>query len=551
MNSSPRFFAVTTPGLSATRWLSYVLAAHPDVYVAHGKHRLDAVVRGDFERSKGSADLDSLVHGNDLFDFYVRASLEEVLLRYQETRPGARALGCVHTYTIESLVRAARRPEVLARLQVRNVVRHPVSYIASHYSLVRSAESHPALYRLYLEQVFPQALEAFPELFLLECPDFRAFLAFAVSCYGVADRIHDACYPGLRHVKMEDLTTSVEILQDSCESLTGLCYSPEMLAEFLQGGAVNRHRSADAIKDPQAVFAGWEPWQQDMAVVMIPGIVLDWLEGIGYDVSMLRAAASRPTAGQRTSSKAPCLGDCLRSLDPQHPLLAWLGRPASSPIRRIEAEFQGFDLVRYRERDYAVARVLGSADLSGLSPEKLRDLEDKGLCLPANSVPELWTAIWQVVSDVPELLEEQVGFNLIGYRGRVFAVVQSAGALDLQRALPDELRELESSGRLFAAPSVAEARAWVARQSSAPLLVEEGHHGFNLVAFRGKVFALAQNLGAFDLGSATAAELSKCEEKGLLLSAASAQEVRSRIARMPRRESREGLLTRILSAIRR
>jgi hypothetical protein len=444
--ASPNSFAVTTPGLSATRWLSYVLAAHPEVYVAHGKHRLDAVVRGDFEKSKGSADLDSLIHGNDLRDFYEKASLEEVLTRYQETRPEARALGCVHTYTIDSLIRAARTPEALARVQVWNVVRHPVSYIASHYALVRSAESHPALYRLYLEQVFPQALEACPELYLLECRDFREFLAFAVSCYGVADRIHDLCYPHLRHVKMEDLTKRLEVLQEVCESLTGLSYPPETLQVFLQGGAVNQHRSPDAIKDPHAVFASWEPWQQDIAVMMIPGTVLDWLEGLGYDISMLRVPPSCPPAGPRATSPAPCLADYLRTLDPQHPLLAWLAQQGTSPIQSIESEFQGFDLVRYQGRDYAVARVLASSDLSSLSPDALHDFQEKGLCLSATSVAELWVAIWQVISARPELLKENGEFNLVAFRGKVFALAKSLGPFDLTRTTPKELTKHEQRG---------------------------------------------------------------------------------------------------------
>src|SRR5262245_29461396 len=109
-NGSPRFFGITNPGLSATRWLAHVLGAHPDVFVAHGKHALDSVQREDFVRAKHTAGIDSLVHGNDMQDFYAAHCLEEVLTRYQQEKPAARAFGFVHTYTVHTLVRAARNP---------------------------------------------------------------------------------------------------------------------------------------------------------------------------------------------------------------------------------------------------------------------------------------------------------------------------------------------------------------------------------------------------------------------------------------------------------
>src|SRR5579864_6627779 len=115
---SGRFFAVTTPGLSATRWLAFVLASNKDVFVAHGKHPLDSVMRGDFQREKGTATVDSLARGNDMRSFYERSSLENVLAQYQRTMPEARAHGCVHSYTIHTLAQAAQNPAILGRVRV-------------------------------------------------------------------------------------------------------------------------------------------------------------------------------------------------------------------------------------------------------------------------------------------------------------------------------------------------------------------------------------------------------------------------------------------------
>src|SRR6516164_4176910 len=89
-NSPPgRFFAVTNPGLSATRWLAFVLASNKDVFVAHGKHQLDSVIGGDFQREKAMATVDSLARGNDLRDFYESRSLEDILAHYKQVMPGA------------------------------------------------------------------------------------------------------------------------------------------------------------------------------------------------------------------------------------------------------------------------------------------------------------------------------------------------------------------------------------------------------------------------------------------------------------------------------
>src|SRR5689334_7225686 len=71
-------FLVTTPGLSATRWLSFVLASHPDVYVAHGKHSLESVVERRFDRERQQGDTASLTLGNVMSEFYRCRSLGEV-----------------------------------------------------------------------------------------------------------------------------------------------------------------------------------------------------------------------------------------------------------------------------------------------------------------------------------------------------------------------------------------------------------------------------------------------------------------------------------------
>jgi len=561
-NQSPRFFVVTTPGLSATRWLAYVLAEHPDVYVAHGKHALDAVIRGQFTQEQQSGDRDSLMRGNEMQALYDRHSLEEVFARYQQTRPEARVYGCVHSYTLDGLILAARNPQTLSNLRILNLVRHPVNYIASHYALVRSAEKHPRLYQLYVERVFPQALRAYPELFLMPCPDIRAFLAFAASCQGVANLLRDLVFPGVRSVKMEELTTRIELLQSVCQELTGLTYSPESLKTFINRGAVNQHRPRGASNDPRTIFEGWESWQQDIAQVMIPGAVLDWLEEMDYDVTMLRSESSAPSRTNTPSSEppVPCLADHLRMLDQRHPYLEQLTRSGPSTIQFIDTEHPGFQLVHQEGKVYALARSLKVQNPSRLAPEALRMLEAKGLCFCTDTVAEAWVAIArslfpnpelaaaQTMTTAPHLVEEGFrNFNLVSYGGKVFALAQCVGPVDFSRLSETEFRELRSKEQIFIADSLAEAKRWIEQlhERLQPQSLETTYKGFNLVAYRGSVWAVAQSLGSLDLASLPAGETEEHQRTARIFVAPSTEQARRWIDQISCPPRRRNLFSRI------
>ena len=315
----PQRFLATTPGLSATRWLSFALALHPEVFAAHGKHPLGSVVHGSFHREKQIDDIESLTLGNKMARFYERLPLEEVFAVYQAIMPQAKAVGNVHTYTIESLLKTVEDRADLEGVSIINVLRHPVSYIASHTSLVRSAEAYP-LYEHYSGVMFPQALERFPELLLIECPDYKLFVAFAVSCLSVCNLERDFEHSGFRHMQMEELTTNAAALREFCESLTGLPYPAAWLEGFIAQGGINQHRRASAKRSPAEVFAAWPRWQQDAARMMIPPSVLRAFEENGYDVAMLRSGSP---LGKSDAAFAPSLADHLRAA----------GHPGKQPLK--------------------------------------------------------------------------------------------------------------------------------------------------------------------------------------------------------------------------
>jgi hypothetical protein len=417
-------------------------------------------------------------------------------------------------------------------MHVFNVIRHPVNYISSHYALVRSAEKHPRLYQLYVDNVFPRVIQEFPELFLMDCPDFRAFFAFAISCHSVANLICDLSYPGFRTVQMEVLTKCLDSLQHVCEDLTGLKYSQTSLKTFIRQGAINQHRSQNSQQDPHQIFASWEPWQQDMAHALIPGIVLDWLEKADYDVTMLRGKAhtSATVAAPPPRTPVPCLGDYLRALDPRHPLLTSLNDSTTPMIQFINAEQQGFDLVLHQNKVCAAARTLPTQDLMQIAPERLVEFQRQRLFVMADSVEEAWIGISKVISaaPAPQLhAQEYQGFNLISHKEKVFAVAQSLGPIDVLGLGAREHWQHQQEDKLFVADSAAAARQWI--DGLTPILLKEGHYGFNLIAYRGKVFAMSQDLGAVDLRQLAEHDLLEHQQAGMMFVGKSAAQVKQRV----------------------
>jgi hypothetical protein len=305
--SVARRFLVTSSGLTASRWLSFALAQHPEVFVAHGRHPLDSVVRGSFDRELALSDVESFTQGNKMSEFYDDAPLEQVFDAFAALMPAAAVQGNVHAYTISSLLKKARAGalEELEPLEVLNVVRHPVSFIASHARLVRKAEAHPAVYAHYDGALFTEAQAAFPELELFDHVPRSELLAFAVSCFSIHNWRDDFKVRGVSSFRMEQLTSDVALLRAFCERLTGLRYDEAVLARQIALGPINKHRGEAArVYSPGAIFEAWEPWQQDLALMMTPPDVLDALEALGYDVAMLRLVGERRPAAAEVTTKA-------------------------------------------------------------------------------------------------------------------------------------------------------------------------------------------------------------------------------------------------------
>ncbi len=353
-------------------------------------------------------------------EFYDSHSLAEIFDAYRSARPDAHAIGSVHSFTLTELLGR------LAKLKgypiaVANIVRHPISYIDSHFALVRRAEMFPAVYAGYATDMFPRAVEQFQELYLVDCPSYREFLALAVSCLSAINVSDDLSHIDYRHVQMELLTTDAVALGEFCQSLTGLVYPQEQLESFIAQGAINRHRPASRSKDPRSIYEGWPEWMRDLAAVMLSEAVLQKFEGAGYDVEMLRQQA--PSIGVE-KIKARSLADRLQAMDPNHPLLRGLnsggaapGMPVTEPVL-YEEGYRGFNLVKYGHKVYALSQKIGAVDLR----------------VDAGSLEKLYGPDQVIVSDSIESLKDRI--SVIGRTSRVVRLVIRLRRAVLRRILP-------------------------------------------------------------------------------------------------------------------
>ncbi len=574
-------FLVTTPGLSATRWVSFALALHPQVYAAHGKfalHSLDSTHAASSRRS----DQDSLTHGNELRDFYLNSSLEEVFAAYRAAAPQSTVHGSVHSFTIHELQRRQAAGESLDGIQIINLTRHPVSYIDSHIALVRSAEQQPDLAAHY-RQLLKDAVAHCPEARLVECPDPMLGLATVVSCFSASSAARDLASSPWPNVCMEQITTDVESLRQFCESLTGLSYADCDLAGHVAQGSMNSHRKGKGFASAQEIFGHWPPWQRDLyAMFMSPELQDQWLS-LGYpsvSLGSTRAAtASTTELVPPSASTLRCLGDFSGELGliaerppaeltdsgfcgynllttstgaiafaeslgpvdwrtvPQRSLNLWqaegkhLQAPSleklraaivSSSAKLMDSDHAGYNLVRFRGAYWAIAQSLGPLHLSEVSPEQWKKWEASGEVLKSAELDPLYVLLDQHAA--PRLVESIGQFNIIAWNNKFHALAQGLGSVDLSQLSTERRQDWIEAGQYLAGATLDELRA-----SLQPRLCESGYIGFNLIAFRDRSLALAEILGPVDLHAEQPGQLAEWKDANLCLESDSLDRLKTEI----------------------
>jgi len=188
--------------------------------------------------------------------------------------------------------------------------------------------------------------------------------------------------------------------------------------------------------------------------------------------------------------------------------------PRGTPAKLIEEGYRRYNILKYGTRFYALAQSLGPLDLHRQSRATLKEYQDRGKCFIANSLPEIKQLVSRFGREMPVTLIEQDRneFNILRWNDRYYGLAQSLGAIDLRHIDEHTLDEYRQQGKCIIGDTIAAVRARVDqfRTRRDPMLLLEGYREFNFLEYDGKVYGLAQSLGAIhlpDLGEAVLRKL--------------------------------------------
>lgn len=131
-------------------------------------------------------------------------------------------------------------------------------------------------------------------------------------------------------------------------------------------------------------------------------------------------------------------------------------------VELVEQGYSGFNLVRYRSKFYALAQTLGPLNLTQVDYDTLRVYQENYQCFIANSLGEVKRLIDQSRGELIE--SNYLGFNLIYYRGKFYALAQTLGNIDLTKTSEASLSQYQVSNQCLIGQSVYEVKHLVDQQ---------------------------------------------------------------------------------------
>jgi methyltransferase family protein len=149
-----------------------------------------------------------------------------------------------------------------------------------------------------------------------------------------------------------------------------------------------------------------------------------------------------------------------------------------------------FKVFRYGKQVFAVPKNIGDLDVTQenqsipptvITSSTLEELEKL-----------IHERIW-VSKESPMLLSSYRKFNLVKYKDNIYALHESIGPIDLTLTPEQKIKQFKNSGKCFLETSLEAVKEKI--DSSIPILVEENYRKFNIVFYREKYIAVAQDLG--------------------------------------------------------
>jgi ubiquinone/menaquinone biosynthesis C-methylase UbiE len=171
----------------------------------------------------------------------------------------------------------------------------------------------------------------------------------------------------------------------------------------------------------------------------------------------------------------------------------------------VEANFQGYNLVRHDGQFYGLSLSLGAIDLSRTPADRVQDLQQRRLCFVADDLEGLKKQIAACAfRGAPELIEQNYrGFNLVAFQDKFIALACSLGAVDLGSTEPAVLQGWQDWGTAVVATSVEALKEAVDRLNSpAPETekpLEAEYRQYQIAQYQDIYYAIPKRLGRLNL----------------------------------------------------
>jgi hypothetical protein len=250
--SQPKYFLVTSPGYTATRWLARVLNSHPEIACNHsaGAEAL--------ERDYTLRELRELAE--EKFGRRDDRSATQFLREFAERHPAARAVGNVHRYSLTALRRNAELWPGEVPRRVVNLIRHPVDWVASGAAQLGRMFCAVPVIRLRLRRQFWNRVALYRRLgvpLVLEPEE----LAFCYLCRRMEHLAQERRDFRALHLKMEQMIGDAEQFSAMFRRLTDLEPVGEYLQQVFSQGPLHQHNPKTHCTWQQQ-FEGWSLWKQ-------------------------------------------------------------------------------------------------------------------------------------------------------------------------------------------------------------------------------------------------------------------------------------------------
>ncbi len=172
------------------------------------------------------------------------------------------------------------------------------------------------------------------------------------------------------------------------------------------------------------------------------------LQGIDLDLSLIKKSELKKYQDERK-----CYVD--NSVDEIKKRINKNGISIPIPLKA----YKDYNLVKYEDRTYAILQGI-DLDLSLIKRSELKKYQDEKKCYVHDSADEIKKCIDKNGISIPELLESYKNFNLVRYKGCVYAILQGI-SFDLAKTEKHELKKYQDNSMLFIGNSIDEVKDFI------------------------------------------------------------------------------------------